>query len=98
MRFFGYTMGDPSAPVEEPTPELYAEMGKFMEEATKAANLVATGGFAPPSEAVKVSLADGEYTIVDRSWRSSTSSSTRATRQPAVATGCARRCARTRSG
>ena len=65
MRFFGYTMGDPSAPVEEPTPELYPEMGKFMEEATKAGILVATGGFAPPSEATKVSLADGEYTIVD---------------------------------
>jgi hypothetical protein len=65
MRFFGYTMGDPSAPVEPPTPELMNEMGKFVEEATKAGILVATGGFAPPSEATKVSLADGEYTIVD---------------------------------
>jgi hypothetical protein len=65
MRFFGYTMGDPSAPVEPPTPELMNEMGKFVEEATKAGILVATGGFAPQSEATKVSLADGEYTIVD---------------------------------
>jgi hypothetical protein len=65
MRFFGYTMGDPSAPAEPPTPELMTEMGRFVEEATKAGILVATGGFAPPAEAIKVSLADGEYTIVD---------------------------------
>jgi hypothetical protein len=65
MRFFGYTMGDPAAPMEPPSPELMAEMGQFVEEATKAGILVATGGFAPPAEATKVSLADGKYTVVD---------------------------------
>ena len=65
MRFFGYTMGDPAAPVEPPSPELMTEMGAFVEEATKAGILVATGGFAPPAEATKVSLADGKYTVID---------------------------------
>jgi hypothetical protein len=65
MRFFGYTMGDPAAPMEPPSPELMTEMGNFVEEATKAGILVATGGFAPPAEATKVSLADGKYTVID---------------------------------
>jgi hypothetical protein len=65
MRFFGYTLGDPSAPVGPPSPELMAEMGDFIEEATKAGILVATGGFAPLAEATKVSLADGAYTVTD---------------------------------
>ena len=54
MRFLGYTLGDPSAPVPPPSPELYAEMGTFIEEATKAGVLVATGGLGPVSEATKV--------------------------------------------
>jgi len=65
MRFFGYTMGDPAAPIEPPSPELMSEMGKFVEEATKAGIVVATGGFAPPAEATQVSLADGKYTVID---------------------------------
>jgi len=65
MRFFGYTMGDPATPMEPPSPELMTEMGEFVEEATKAGILVATGGFAPPVEATKVSLADGKYTVID---------------------------------
>jgi hypothetical protein len=65
MRFLGYTMGDPSAPMAPPTPELMDEMGKFVEEATKAGVLLATGGLAPYAEATKVSLADGKYTVID---------------------------------
>jgi len=65
MRFLGYTMGDPSAPMPEPTPELMEEMGKFVEEATKAGVLVATGGIAPFAEATRVTLADGKFTVVD---------------------------------
>ena len=42
-----------------------AEMGKFMEEATKAGVIVAAGGFGPPAEGTKVSLADGQYTVID---------------------------------
>ncbi|HEY6474072.1 MAG TPA: YciI family protein [Acidimicrobiales bacterium] len=66
MRFFGYTLASetdmPSAP---PRPELYEEMGKFVQEAIAAGVIVATGGIAPTSEGVKISLNDGKFTVVD---------------------------------
>jgi hypothetical protein len=65
MRFLGYTIGDPSVPIPPPTPELMEEMGKFVEEATKAGVLVATGGVEPLNDAVKVSLKDGQFTVRD---------------------------------
>jgi len=65
MRFFGYTLGDPDTPIEPPTPELMADMGEFVEEATKAGVIVAAGGFGPPAEGTKVTLADGQYTVID---------------------------------
>jgi hypothetical protein len=65
MRFLGYTLGDPSVPIPPPTPELMEEMGKFVEEATKAGVLVATGGVEPLNDAVKVSLQDGKFTVRD---------------------------------
>jgi hypothetical protein len=65
MRFLGYTLGDESAPMPPPTPELMTEMGEIMEEATKSGVLVATGGLAPTSMGAKVTLKDGEFTVVD---------------------------------
>ncbi len=65
MRFFGYTLGDESVPMPPPSEELFAEMGAFMEEATKAGVLVATGGIAPTALGAKITLKDGEYTVVD---------------------------------
>jgi hypothetical protein len=65
MRFFGYTMGDPSAPMPPPTPELMAEMGAFIEEATKAGVLLAAGGLAPFEEATRVTYSGGKFTVVD---------------------------------
>ena len=62
MRFFGYTLGDESAPMAPPTPELMQEMGAFMEEATKAGVIVATGGIGPTSMGAKVTLKDGAFT------------------------------------
>ena len=44
MRYLGYTLADPSTPMPPPSPELMSEMGKFIEEATKAGVLLATGG------------------------------------------------------
>ena len=52
-------------PTEPPRPELYEEMGKFVEEAVNAGVIVATGGIAPTSEGAKISLQDGEFTVVD---------------------------------
>jgi hypothetical protein len=40
-------------------------MGTLMEDATKAGVLVATGGLAPTSMAAKITLKDGEFTVVD---------------------------------
>ena len=65
MRFLGYTMGDPSAPMTPPSPDEMAKMGAFVEEATKAGVLLATGGVAPLDQAVKVRYHGGEYTVLD---------------------------------
>jgi hypothetical protein len=65
MKYFGYTLGDPDTPVGPASPEMYARMGAFVEEATKAGILLATGGMAPLSEAVRVKYADGEFTVRD---------------------------------
>jgi hypothetical protein len=65
MRFLGYTIGDPNAPVGEPSPELYQRMGEFVEEATKAGVLLATGGVGPLNDAVKVSYHGGDFTVRD---------------------------------
>ena len=65
MKFFGYTLGDPNTPAGPASPEMYERMGAFVEEATKAGVLVATGGVAPYSEAIKVTRANGKFTVTD---------------------------------
>jgi hypothetical protein len=66
MRFLGYTLANEAeTPTEPPRPELYDEMGKFVEEATKAGVIVATGGISPTSEGAIVSLRGGKFTVVD---------------------------------
>lgn len=66
MRFLGYTLAsEAEMPTEPPRPELYEEMGKFVEKAIKAGVIVATGGIAPTSEGAKITLTNGEYEVVD---------------------------------
>jgi hypothetical protein len=66
MRFLGYTLANEAeTPTEPPRPELYEEMGKFVEEATKAGVIVATGGISPTSEGAIVSLKNGEFSVID---------------------------------
>ncbi len=65
MRFLTYTLGDEGVPVPPPAPELMEEMDVLMEEITKAGVLVATGGLAPTAMGAKVSLKDGEFTVMD---------------------------------
>jgi hypothetical protein len=65
MRFLGYTLADESVDMPPPTPELMEKMGAFMEEATKAGVIVATGGIAPTAMGAKITLEAGEYTVVD---------------------------------
>ena len=65
MRFLGYTIGDDSTPLPAPTPELFAEMGRFMAEAVNAGVLVATGGLAPSAEGTPIRLENGTFTVTD---------------------------------
>ena len=66
MRFLGYTLAsEAEQPTEPPPPELYEEMGKFVQEAVAAGIVVATGGIAPTAEGVIISLKDGDFTVVD---------------------------------
>jgi len=65
MRFLGYTLADESTPIPPPTPELMENMGTFVEEATKAGVIVATGGIAPTAMGAKITLEDGQFTVVD---------------------------------
>jgi hypothetical protein len=65
MRFLGYTLGDESVPFPPMSPEDMEKMGAFMEEATNAGVIVATGGIAPTAMGAKISLNDGEFTVVD---------------------------------
>jgi hypothetical protein len=65
MRFLGYTLGDENAPMPAPSPELMTAMDEMIEDATKAGVLVATGGIAPTSMGAKVTLKDGEFTVID---------------------------------
>lgn len=66
MRFLGYTLANEAeTPTEPPSPDLYEKMGRFVEEATKAGVIVATGGIAPTSEGARIGLKGGEYTVVD---------------------------------
>jgi hypothetical protein len=65
MKFLGYTLGDPDAPVGPPDPSVYERMSAFVAEASNAGVLLATGGLAPVNEAIKVTYHDGEYTVLD---------------------------------
>jgi len=66
MRFLGYTLGNEAEmPTEPPSPDVFEKMGRFVEEATKAGVLVATGGIAPTSAGARISLKNGDYTVVD---------------------------------
>jgi hypothetical protein len=65
MRFLGYTLADPSTPIPPPDPAMFAKMGAFVEEATKAGVLLAAGGLTPPDEATRVRYADGKFTVLD---------------------------------
>src|SRR5579875_2355978 len=65
MRFLGYTLGDESVPMPEPSAQDYARMGEFMAEATSAGVIVATGGIGPTAMGAKITLKDGAFTVVD---------------------------------
>jgi hypothetical protein len=63
MRFLMMTTGDESKAGAPPSPELYAEMGKLIEEMTKAGVLLATGGLDP--KATRIKNSGGKITVTD---------------------------------
>ena len=65
MRFLGYTLGDESVPMPPPNPDLMEKMDVFVKSAIDAGVLVATGGIGPTAMGAKISLSNGEYTVVD---------------------------------
>ena len=65
MKFLGYTIGDPSVPLPQPTPEMYQRMDELVTEATKAGVILATGGLADANDGVKISYHHGEFTVLD---------------------------------
>ncbi len=52
-------------PAGTPRPNYVREDGQVRQEAINAGVVVATGGISPTSEGAKISLKDGQYTVVD---------------------------------
>ena len=63
MRFMMMTKNDPNTPMTPPDPEMYAAMGKLIEEMAKAGVLLATGGLAP--NPIQVVSNNGKLTVTD---------------------------------
>ena len=65
MRFLGYTLADEAEPAHRASsPDMFEKMGEFVEEATKAGVIVATGGIAPTPRAPR----SASRTASSRSW------------------------------
>lgn len=67
MRYMMMTKNDPTVPMTPPSPEMYAAMGKLIEEMAKTGVLLATGGLGPnpvqiKSSGGKVTATDGPFT------------------------------------
>ena len=48
-----------------PTQEEMANMGRLIEEMSRAGVLIATDGLQPSSKGVRVTISDGKFTVVD---------------------------------
>ncbi|MCT9929880.1 YciI family protein [Planotetraspora sp. A-T 1434] len=67
MRFLMMTTDDGSAAGNPPDEKLFAEMGRFIEEMSRAGVLLATGGLDPRATHIrssggKITVTDGPYT------------------------------------
>ena len=62
-QYFLYTTPDPDVPQAPPTPELAAEMGKFVAEGFANGTLVGTGALDP--HVTKIEHHGGKFTLTD---------------------------------
>ncbi|CAN5552899.1 YciI family protein [soil metagenome] len=65
MRFLSLIKVDESLRDVQPPPELFEAMGRLIEETSKDGTLLDTGGLHPTSAGVRVTLRDGEISVVD---------------------------------
>ncbi len=66
MRYLMLIRLDPStAPVQGPDPALAEEMGKLLEDMTKAGVLLDTGGLRPVEDSTRIRLSGGKQTVLD---------------------------------
>ena len=66
MRILGLLKADKDSEAGvPPSKELIENMGKFLEDVTKAGVLVATDGLHPSSKGTRVTLTDGKVTVTD---------------------------------
>jgi len=63
MRYFMYTTPDPANPPAPPTPEMFVEMGAFIEEAFKNGTLETTGALDP--HVTRIENSKGAFTLTD---------------------------------
>lgn len=66
MKFFLMSLPDAKTAGTPPSPEMMAEMGKFIEAETKAGVLLATGALLPVSMGgARVKSEGGKFTVLD---------------------------------
>jgi hypothetical protein len=66
MRYLLLVQTNPhNAAAAGPDEQLAEEMGKLIEDMTKAGVLLDTGGLRPIEEATRIRLADGKQTVID---------------------------------
>jgi len=63
MQFLVYGTNQNPEEGAPPSPEMMAEMGKFIDEATKAGMVVTTGALQPTG--TRLQLAGGKFTVTD---------------------------------
>ncbi|HEY3479330.1 MAG TPA: YciI family protein [Streptomyces sp.] len=65
MRFMMLLKADPGKNPPGPSEELMEEMGKLIEEMTRAGVLLDTGGLRPLDEGARITLTGGRQTVLD---------------------------------
>ena len=66
MKFFVMSEPNEQGAAKPPTPEMMAEMAKFIDESKKAGTLLMTGGMLPVSKGgARVKSQGGKFTVID---------------------------------